>query len=139
MYLRNANGGKPRLVCAGSYALMVDRCLKVPDGSATARVLDYSLKLWEGLTRYPDDVAMPIENSRVENEIRPWALGRPNWLFEGSLRSCQRAAVMTLVGSAKLNGHDPYAYLKRENNQRFKSLDDFRANHEGILFGIING
>lgn len=52
-------------------------------------------------------------NNWVENQIRPWALGRSSWLFVGSLRGGQRAAaVMTLIQSAKLNGHDPYAYLK---------------------------
>ncbi|HEX5677514.1 MAG TPA: transposase domain-containing protein, partial [Alcanivorax sp.] len=64
-------------------------------------------------TRYLDDGAVPIDNNRVENQIRPWALGRNNWLFAGSLRSGQRAAaVMSLIQSAKLNGHDPYVYLK---------------------------
>ena len=86
---------------------------KVPDGSGTARALDYSIKRWTALTRYLDDGAVPIDNNWVENQIRPWALGRSNWLFAGSLRSGQRAAaVMTLIQSAKLNGHDPYAYLK---------------------------
>ena len=56
---------------------------------------------------------MPIDNNRVENLIRPWALGRKNWLFAGSLRSGRRAAaIMSLIQSAKLNGHEPYAYLK---------------------------
>jgi len=51
-------------------------------------------------------------NNRVENLIRPWALGRKNWLFAGSLRSGRRAAAtMSLIQSAKLNGHEP-AYLK---------------------------
>ncbi|WP_255611983.1 IS66 family transposase, partial [Marinobacterium arenosum] len=87
--------------------------LKVPDGSATASALDYSLKRWAALTRYLDDGALPIDNNRVENLIRPWALGRSNWLFAGSLRSGRRAAaVMSLIQSAKLNGHEPYAYLK---------------------------
>jgi hypothetical protein len=49
----------------------------------------------------------------VENQIRPWALGRSNLLFTGSLRSGQRAAAfMSLIQSAKMNGYDPYAYLK---------------------------
>ena len=49
----------------------------------------------------------------IENQIRPIAIGRGNWLFAGSLRAGQRAAtVMSLIQSAKLNGHDPYAYLK---------------------------
>jgi hypothetical protein len=52
-------------------------------------------------------------NNWVENQICPWAVGRPNWLFAGSLRGGQRAAaIMSLIQSARLNGHDPYAYLK---------------------------
>ena len=86
---------------------------KVPDGSAPAKAIDYSLKRWQALIRYCADATVPIDNNRVENQIRPWALGCSNWLFAGSLRSGQRAAnVMSLVQSAKLNGHDPYAYLK---------------------------
>lgn len=49
----------------------------------------------------------------MENQIRPIALGRSNWLFAGSLRAGQRAAaVMSLIQSAKLNGLDPYQYLR---------------------------
>lgn len=56
---------------------------------------------------------MPIDNNQIENLIRPWALGRSNWLFAGSLRSGKRAAaIMGLIQSARLYGHDPYAYLK---------------------------
>ena len=86
---------------------------RVPNGSATAKALDYSLKRWLALTRYLDDGAVPIDNNQVENQIRPWALGRSNWLFAGSLRSGKRAAaIMSLIQSARMNGHDPYAYLK---------------------------
>ena len=64
------------------------------------------------LSRYLDDGNLPIDNNWIENQMRPWALGRKNWLFAGSLRSGQRAAnIMTLIQSAKLNGLDPYAYL----------------------------
>ena len=56
---------------------------------------------------------MPIDNNWAENQIRPWAIGHKNWLFAGSLRSGKRAAaIMSLIQSARLNGHDPYAYLK---------------------------
>ena len=49
----------------------------------------------------------------MENRIRPVALGRANWLFAGSLRAGQRAAaIMSLIQSAKLNGHDVFAYMK---------------------------
>jgi len=86
---------------------------RVPDGSATARAIDYSLKRWAALTRYLDDGDLPIDNNWVENRIRPIALGRLNWLFAGSLRAGRRAAaVMSLVHSARLNGLDPYVYLR---------------------------
>nr|WP_313731663.1 IS66 family transposase [Pseudomonas sp.] len=52
----------------------------VPEGSATAKALDYSLKRWVALTRYLEDGAVPIDNNQIENLIRPWALGRSNWL-----------------------------------------------------------
>ena len=57
---------------------------------------------------------MPTDNNWIENQIRPIAIDRNNWLFTGSLRAGQpaAAAVMSLIQSAKLNGHDPYAYLK---------------------------
>ena len=86
---------------------------KVPDGSATAKALDYNLRRWEALTRFVDDGQLPVDNNWIENQIRPIALGRANWLFAGSLRAGQRAAaVMSLIQSARMNGHDPYAYLK---------------------------
>jgi len=104
---------RARPVADALHQWMLAQRHKVPDGSATAKALDYSLKRWQALTRYLDDGAVPIDNNWVENQIRPWALGRTNWLFAGTLRSGRRAgAVMSLIQSAKLNGHDPYAYLK---------------------------
>ena len=86
---------------------------KVPDGSATAKAIDYSLNRWKALVRFIEDGDLPIDNNWVENQIRPIAIGRNNWLFAGSLRAGKRAAaIMSLVHSARLNGHDPYAYLR---------------------------
>ena len=86
---------------------------QVPNGTASAKALDYALKRWPALVRYCDDAMLPMNNNRIENLIRPWALGRKNWLFAGSLRAGERAAeVMSLIQSAKLNGLDPHAYLK---------------------------
>lgn len=91
---------------------------KVPRKSATMKAIDYTLNRWGALTRYCEDGAVPIDNNRVENLIRPWALGRKNWLFAGSLRSGQRAAaIMSLIQTAKLNGHEPQAYLKDVMNR----------------------
>ena len=86
---------------------------RVTDGTAIAKALDYSLKRWVALSLFVEDGRLPIDNNWIENQIRPIAIGRNNWLFAGSLRAGQRAAaVMSLIQSAKLNGHDPYAYLK---------------------------
>ena len=102
---------------------------KVPDGSATAKALDYSLRRWSALTRFVGDGQLPVDNNHIENQIRPIAIGRNNWLFAGSLRAGKRgAAVMSLIQSARLNGHDPYAYLKdvltRLPTQRNSQLAD---------------
>jgi transposase len=86
---------------------------KIPDGSATAGAVDYSLKRWSALTRFLEDGSLPIDNNWVENRIRPIALGRQNWLFAGSLRAGKRAAaVMSLMHSARLNDLEPHAYLR---------------------------
>jgi transposase len=86
---------------------------RIPGGSATTKAIDYSLNRWAALTRYLDDGALPIDNNWVENQIRPIATGRKNWLFAGSVRAVKRAAaVMSLIHSARLNGHDVYIYLR---------------------------
>ncbi|KVK85506.1 IS66 family transposase [Burkholderia sp. MSMB1498] len=104
---------RSRPVADALHAWMVTQRKLVAEGSAIAKALDYSLKRWEALTRYLDDGHVPIDNNWLENQIRPWATGRSNWLFAGSLRAGQRAAaIMSLIRSAQLNGHDPYAYLK---------------------------
>jgi hypothetical protein len=110
---RQMRQAKAKPIADALHAWMAAHRLKVPDGSAIAKALDYSLTRWSALTRYLDDGTLPSDNNHVENQIRPVALGRANWLFAGSLRAGQRAAaVMSLIQSAKLNGHDPYAYLK---------------------------
>jgi hypothetical protein len=83
---------KARPIADALHQWMLANRQKVSDGSGTARALDYSLKRWKALTRYLDDGTVPIDNNWVENQIRPWALGRSNWPFAGSLRSGQRAS-----------------------------------------------
>ncbi|WP_422085112.1 IS66 family transposase [Variovorax sp.] len=85
----------------------------VADGGAAAGAIDYTLGHWSTLTRYLDDGAVAIDNNHLERQIKPWAMGRRAWLFAGSELAGQRTAmVMSLVQSARLNGHDPWAYLR---------------------------
>lgn len=86
---------------------------RVADGSATAKALDYSLRRWPALSGFLADGDVAFDNNHLENQIRPWAVGRKGWLFAGSELAGQRAAmVMSLVQSAKLCGHDPWTYLR---------------------------
>ena len=88
--------------------------LRTAPNTATAKAIDYSLKRWwVALTRYAETGDLPIDNNPVENVIRSIALGKKNWLFAGSERAGQRAAVIqSLLGTAKLNGLNPAAWLR---------------------------
>jgi len=111
--------------------------LSTAPNTATAKAIDYSLKRWAALTRYAETGDLPIDNNPVENSIRPIALGKKNWLFAGSERAGQRAAVIqTLLGTAKLNGLDPAAWLKDTleklptwPNRRIDELLPFRCSN----------
>ena len=98
---------------AAMHAWLKATRLTVANGGGTAKAIDYSLKRWPALIRYVDSGSLPIDNNMVENAIRPITLGRRNWLFTGSERAgCRAAAIQSLLATAKLNGLEPYAWLK---------------------------
>lgn len=102
---------KPLLIEFKAW-LLGQRTLLVK-ADVTAKAMDYTLRRWNALLVHVDDARVPVDNNAVENVIRPIALGRKNWLFVGSEQAGERAAVlMSLIESAKLNGHDAWAYLK---------------------------
>ena len=77
-----------------------------------AKAFDYMLKRWPAFTRFLDDGRICISNNAAERALRGVALGRKAWLFCGSDRGGDRAAIMyTLIGTAKLNDVDPQAWL----------------------------
>jgi transposase len=81
--------------------------------SDLAKAILYASRRWNALVRYADDGRIEIDNNAAEREIRAVALGRKNWLHAGSDAGGERAAAMySLIGSAKLNGLDPQAYLR---------------------------
>ena len=92
--------------------LVAKRCA-LAKADVTARAIDYSLSNWTALSHFLGDGNVPIDNNAAENSVRPLAVGRRNWLFVGSQQAGERAGiVLSLIESAKLNGHDPWAYLK---------------------------
>jgi transposase len=81
--------------------------------SDTAMAVRYALSRWEALLRYVNDGRIEIDNNAAERALRTVALGRKNYLFAGSDAGGERAAaIYSLIGSAKLNGLDPEAYLR---------------------------
>lgn len=85
---------------------------KLSRKSDTTAAIRYALTRWGVLHRYCEDGAIEIDNNAAERSLRGVALGRKNYLFAGSDSGGERAAVIySLIGSAKLNGLDPEAYL----------------------------
>jgi transposase len=92
----------------------LESCLaKLSRKSDTTIAVRYALTLWDTLVRYCDDGRLEIDNNAAERALRAVALGRKNYLFAGSDAGGERAAaIYSLIGSAKLNGLDPEAYLR---------------------------
>lgn len=81
--------------------------------SPLAKAMAYATNHWQALTRFLDDGRLPLDNNAAERALRPIAVGRKNWLFAGSSRGGQAAAiVLSFVESAKLHHLNPHTYLR---------------------------
>jgi len=108
--VRQARAG-PLLVSL--HAWLHDTLRTLSQKSALAEAIRYALTLWTALVRYTGDGRIEIDNNTAERALRTVALGRKNFLFAGSDTGGERAAaIYSLIGSAKLNGLDPEAYLR---------------------------
>jgi transposase len=86
---------------------------QVPPQSATGNALNYLHNEWDKLIRYLDDGRLKIDNNGAENAIRPFVIGRKNWLFSASVKGVKASAnLYSLIETAKANGLEPYAYLR---------------------------
>jgi transposase len=103
---------------------------KLSRKSDTAAAIQYALNLWPALLRYCDDGLIEIDNSAAERALRGVAIGRRNYLFAGADSGGERAAaIYSLLGTAKLNGVDPEAWLRHVLTQiadhPVNRVDDF--------------
>ncbi len=93
-------------------AWLDEKAAKVLPKSPLGEAVAYTLGLWPKLTTYLEDGDIPIDNNKIENAIRPFVIGRKNFLFSGSPRGADASATMyTLVETAKANDLEPWAYL----------------------------
>ena len=114
---------------AALQAWLREQRARLSNSSAVAKPIDYMLKRWDRFARFIDDGRICLTNNAAERALRGFALGRKSWLFAGSERGADRAAVMaTLIITAKLNDVDPQAWLAdvlaRINDHAVNKLDE---------------
>ena len=110
-YARRQQQARPVLDDLRSW--LDDTLPLVPPTSATGKALNYLHREWDKLIHYLDDGRLEIDNNGAENAIRPFVVGRKNWLFSASVKGVKASAnLYSLIETAKANGLEPYAYLR---------------------------
>ena len=102
----------------------------VPPRTATGKALAYLSNEWDKLQGYLQDGRLHIDNNLAENAIRPFVVGRKNWLFSDSVGGVMASAnLYSLIETAKANGLEPYAYLRKVYTElpKAQSVADLEA------------
>jgi len=106
------------------------RSPQVPPGSTLGKAISYTLGQWERLTVYLRDGRLRPDNNRAENAIRPFVVGRKNWLFAATPDGAHAsAALYSIIETAKANGLEPYWYLRYlfERLPKAKTTEEYKA------------
>lgn len=101
-----------------------------PPKGLLGKAIQYALNNWEKLIVYIEDGRLKPDNNVPENALRPFVLGRKNWLFAGAPQGAEASATFfSLIETAKANGHEPYAYLRCifEKLPLAKTEEDYKA------------
>jgi len=103
--------------------------LQVPPKTILGKAIGYTIRQWHKLTRYLDDGRLNIDNNRAERAIKPFVIGRKNWMFSYTANGANASAILySLIETAKANGIIPYDYLNWLLNKlpkNPKNRDDF--------------
>lgn len=95
------------------YTWLQEKNMYITPESKAGKAVQYTLNEWNKLVRYLEKSFLSPDNNRVENAIRPFVVGRKNWLFSNTPRGAHSSAVLySLVESAKANKLEPYQYLR---------------------------
>jgi transposase len=108
---------------------LMERVNTTPPKSLLGKAIGYTLNQWNKLVRYIEDGRLRIDNNLVENIIRPFVVGRKNWLFSGHPRGAEASATLySLIETAKANKLDPYKYMRYilEQLPYAKTEDDYK-------------
>ncbi len=98
--------------------------IQVPPKSAIGKAIGYSLRQWPKLTRYLEHGDLNIDNNRAERAIKPFVIGRKNWMFANTTNGAQASAILySLIETAKANGLMPFDYFKHLLDELAKKPD----------------
>ena len=97
--------------------------------------LSYFSKNWKKLTLYVEDERLNIDNNAVENAIRPFAIGRKNWMFSNSQKGAKASAMLySIIETAKSNDLNPHTYLQLlfTKMPQVKSIEEYEQLYHGM-------
>jgi hypothetical protein len=103
---------------------------QVAGQTALGKAVNYLASNWSKLVRYIEGGHLPIDNNRAENAIRPFVIGRKNWLFSDTPKGATASAqIYSLIETAKANGQEPYAWLRQvlERLPSARNVEDYEA------------
>lgn len=109
---------------------LLKKTSQTPPKGLLGQAVSYTLKQWDRLVVYLDNGHVPMDNNAAENSIRPFVVGRKNWLFSGTAEGAEASAMLySLIETAKANRLEPYAYLRYifEKIPVANTLDDLEA------------
>jgi len=112
------------------FTWLSKKSMQVVPKSLLGKAVSYTLSQWERLKAFADHPVVTPDNNLAENAIRPFVVGRKNWLFAGTVDGARAsAAIYSLVETAKVNGLEPYKYLRYllEHLPFAESIEDYRA------------
>lgn len=112
------------------HAWLQERFAETPPKSLVGKAISYTLGQWNRLVRYVEDGRLHPDNNLAENAIRPFVIGRKNWLFSGIPEGASAsAALYSIIETAKANGLEPYWYLRTlfERLPHAQSRENYRA------------
>jgi len=119
---------KPKLEAFNKWLLA--RAVEVPKSTLLGKAIWYALNQWSRLDKYINDGWLRPDNNLAENDIRPFVIGRKNWLFSGTPEGARASAtIYSLVVTARANKLDPHWYLRCifDRVPRARTADDYRA------------
>ena len=128
IYQMRQTESKP--ILEGFFKWLSKKSLQTPPKGLLGKAVSYTLNQWNRLIGYIEDGHLTPDNNMAENSIRPFVIGRKNWLFSGTPEGAEASALLySLIETAKANELEPYAYLRYifDRLPTASSLEDYEA------------